>query len=265
VRLIAFKLAISLVVFGRNSDGLLATVTAGLTDDDPNVAATTMQQAPNTGDKRVLDRMVACLADDRVLNPQASSYLHQGNWKRVSDVLANRLSWAFYMERRALCKPGPTLDRTGRPVFVLLTPDEVRAWWKENGPAFGFGVPAPQWRSVFDDVVVVDVGKRVEVAGAGGLSLTIDLTKYREEWVEGRPATTVEGALYTTIRGEEVHVAAIGNPDHDDGFVAEGRRDWRGAKGGMAWISCRAAFLPTDKPGRVRMRLTVHVGHDAGG
>jgi hypothetical protein len=78
--------------------------------------------------------------------------------------------------------------------------------------------------------------------------------------LDGAPVTTIEAEVNTEIAGEEQYVATLGNPDHRDGFVARSSGTWGNGKV-FGQDYCRAAFLPTDKPGRVRMKFTMHIGH----
>lgn len=265
VRLVAGRLAASLIVFGHTSEGLLGTVLACLTDRDPKVAATCANRACVARDKRVIDRMVAALGDVRTLNPRASP----ADQRKVSDVMALRLSEAIFIERRALWmlrpKLGKTgefeLDRTGEPEYEDLSPDAIRAWWKEHRDTFGFGTPASHWKNVIDQVVVLEVRKPVHVKAASGRTLTVNLRKYWEGWLEGEPVTTAEGELTTRVFGEEVHIARIGVPDQYDGLPSWERGVWVDGEGRKDFI-CQGAFLPTRKRGRVRLRLIVHISHE---
>ncbi|MHC4492476.1 MAG: hypothetical protein ACYTDU_12705 [Planctomycetota bacterium] len=262
VRLVAARLAKSLILFGRRSEGLLGTVLGCLTDRDPNVAAAcTFHDALATREKRVVDRVVAALADDRALDPHASPILFLPGWRRVNDVVAHRLSWAIYMERKAQWKWRPTLDRSGEPEYEDLSPDAIRAWWKEHRDTFGFGTPAPDWRNVLDQVLVLDVGKPVHVNVAGGLTLTVTLRRYKESWSEGKPVTTADAEITTRVAGEEAHVANVGTPNHPDGTLSWDRATWSDGTV-LGEVACRSAFLPTDKRRRVRLKLIVHIGHE---
>jgi hypothetical protein len=262
IRLIASKLATSLIVFGRDAEGLRATVLACLTDADPNVAAAcALREAVKTRDKRVIDRMVACLGDHRALDPKCPPPLWLGQSERVSDVVARRLCGLFYSERHARWRASPPFKE--RPEHVALMPDEIRAWWKENRGAFGFETPAPQWRCVLDRVLVLDVGKPVVVEAEGGIPIKVALKEYREHWLDGEPVTTIEADIHAVEDGEDGYMGTVGNPDHYDGFVSSTRGNW---SVGMApcEVTCRAAFLPTNTKGRVRMKLTIHFGHEQG-
>jgi len=267
VRLVAGRLAKSLIVFGHGSEGLLGTVLACLTDRDPNVAATCANpDVFATREKRVVDRVVAALADVRTLNPLASP----ADQRRVSDVMALRLSWAIFMERRALWMLRPklgatgeiTLDRTGEPEYEALSPNAIRAWWKEHRDKFGFGTPASHWKSVVDRVVVLEVRKPVQVKAADGVTLTVNLGKYEEGWFDGKPVTSAEAEITASEVGEKEHVATVGaGAAQPDGSLSWEGGIWADGKGLRDFI-CQGAFLPTDKPGRVRLRLIVHISHE---
>ena len=273
VRLVAARLAKSLIVFGEGSEGLLGTVLACLTDRDPNVAAAcAFHDALAIREKRVVDRMVAALADDRALDPRASPILLLKGWRKVNDVVAHRLSWAIYMERKAPWKVRPKLDKTGEPrvdrsaepEYEDLSPDAIRGWWKQHREAFGFGTPGPDWRNVLDEVLVLDRGKPVEVKAAGGLTLTVKLREYKEGWLEGTPVTTADVEITTRVAGEEQHVANVGTPNDPDGSLSWDRATW-GDGTVFGEVACQSAFLPTDKPGRVRLKLIIHLGHEEQG
>jgi len=133
---------------------------------------------------------------------------------------------------------------------------------KQNREEFGFETPRPQWRCVLDEVLVLDVRKPVVVRTAGGIPLKVRLRKYRESWrCPGTPVTTVEGEITAEAFAEEQHVAGIGNPRHYDGFVSRERTLWAGDGTVAGELLCRAVVLPTRRPGRVRMRLILHVGY----
>jgi hypothetical protein len=242
-------------------------VLASLADRDPNVAATCADpDVSATREKRVVDRMVASLADVRTLNPRASP----ADQRRVCDVMALRLSWAIFMERRALWMLRPKLDangdvfvdRTGEPEYEDLSPDAIRAWWKEHRDTFGFGTPASHWRKVIDQVVVLEVRKPVQVKAADGVTLTVNLRKYEEGWFDGEPVTSAEAEITASEVGEEEHVATVGaGAAQPDGSLSWERGIWAGGKGLRDFI-CQGAFLPTDRPGRVRLKLIVHISHE---
>jgi hypothetical protein len=260
VRLIAAKLATSFIVFGRDAEGLHATVLGCLTDPDPNVAAACALEAPNTLDKRVIDRMVTCLTDERRLDPRAPEPMRLGEG-RVSDILTRRLSWIFYSEQVARWRASPD---EAEPKCVPMSADRIREWWKENREAFGFETPAPQWRCVLDKVLTVDVGKASIVEAAGGTKIRVMLKEYSEGWLEGAPVTTIEADLHAVEDAELEYMGTVGNPDHYDGFVSSTRSTWLT---GMlpSEVRCSAAFLPTGTKGRVRVKLTVHFGYEPHG
>ena len=113
---------------------------------------------------------------------------------------------------------------------------------------------------MLEQVLLVDVGKLLTVVDTEGTPLKIDLSVYRENWRDGTPVTTIEGEIRSTVAGADQYVTTFGNPDHDDGFVANSGGTW-GNERAFGQFRLRAAFLPTDKPGRVRMKLVMHVGH----
>ncbi|HEX5137542.1 MAG TPA: HEAT repeat domain-containing protein [Planctomycetota bacterium] len=258
VRLIASRLASSLVVFGRKD--LVDVVLAALADPDPNVVGScAVGDAMATGDKRVVDRMVAIIDDPRTIDPDASPFLNLGPAeKTLGDYVRRNLCWTFWTERRARHRWMPPLDALGHE----LSADETRAWWKENRESFGFGTPAPQWRCVFDDVLVVDVGERLTVHDCDGRPLKIDLSVYREHWLGGEPVTTISGEIHTDVGTEDQYVTTFGTPDRRDVSVCQSRGTW-GDGTLFGEHATRVALLPTDRPGRVRMRLTMHIGHVA--
>jgi hypothetical protein len=264
VRLIGIYHALTLVMFGREPETHVRTVIAGLTDRHPNVAGYALLHAADTRDTRVMDRMVSCLDDDRAFDPHAPRVLQMGRGK-LSDWLPGRLSWIAWEERRGRCSMWPPPGCKGgfgyRPEYVELTPDEIRAWWRENRNAFGFGTPGPLWRCVFHKMVVVDVGKPAVVMADGGLALTLHLKTYREAWDGDEPVTTTEMEIRDRQHGIDQYVTGLGNPDHDDVWAprSAGTYTWQNR---CCDIACRGAFLPTDKPGRVRLMLTVHIGHE---
>lgn len=265
VRLVAARLAASLVVFGRKADGLVDTLVACSMDPHPNVVAAFALFAPDIRDKRAIDAMVASLRDERATDRRAPPILNLGEANSVSDFVQANLSWEFWHERRARCKfEPPKFDAAGNrlpsheQVYVRLSPDEIRTWWRENRDAFGFGTPAPQWRCVFDDVLVVDVGKRLVVGDADGRLLKIDLKVYDERWGDRGPETEIQGEIHSDVLGEEDYVAGFSLAG--TGGVSRERATW-GDGTIYGEIDCRAAFLPTDRPGRVRMKLTIHIGH----
>ena len=263
VRLIAVKHATTLVFFGRKSEGLVATVLAGITDRDPNVAACSAWDAGVTGDKRVLDRMVATLSDTRELDPESFSVQNLQGWRKVSDVLACRFSWMVWQERRArltLGAPAPgQMEWTPAPLtveYVDLAPDAIRDWWRTERAAFGFGTPAPMWKRVFDKVVVLRIGKPVTVRLDTGTPLRIALKKYTEGWEVGRPVTSVDAELTdVSFPKHERHVAYLGNPEWSDWQVGRGRTSWS-QNGSVQW---KAAYLPTQRRGTVRLKLVIHL------
>lgn len=266
IRLIAAELAGALVVFGREAEGLSATVLACLTDEDPDVAAACAMWVPEeVQDKRLVDRMVACVADDRALE-RVDSPLWLAGWrtKTVKDVLAYRLSWMSCKERHGRWKARPPFD--GRPEYVALSVDEIRAWWKDNRPSFGFGTPAPQWRVVLDRVVVLDVGRPVVLHGEGGIPFNVRLGAYREVWRGTEPVTIIKADVHSHVDSEEVYVADLGGETSDLGGVlgrSRGTFSWADGAGIVCGeVFCRWAFLPTNENGRVRMKLTLHFGHE---
>jgi len=259
LRAVAARLATTLILFGHRSEGLLGTVLASLTDRDPNVAATIAFNALDTREKRVVDRMVAILADHRALDPFASPGRFLRGWRSVSDVVVYRLSWAVYMERKARRKWRRTLDTTGEPEYEELSPDAIRAWWKEHRDTFGFATPTSHWRNTVDQVVVLEVEKPVRVQTKDGTTLTVKLLRYNEGWLAGAPVTTAEAEITRSVFGEEELVVQLGNPDHRDGFLSWERTSDGTALGGVV---CQGAFLPTDRPRRVRLKLIVHVSRE---
>jgi hypothetical protein len=260
VRLIAAKLASSLLVFGREAEGLRATVLACLSDADPNVAAAcAVHAALDTRDKRVVDRLVACLGDERLLRADAPAFLRLQGHDRVATTASLVLSWMIYREGCVLQEtsqdPRNLEHPEARRKYVAMTPDEIRAWWRANREAFGFEAPAPQWRKAFDEVLVLDVGKPAAVP-MDGMPVSVLLKAYRESWSgEGTPVTTVD----TRIRSGDWDMGSPGNPDHDDGYV---HREIRASGREWQWT---AAFLPTHEKGRVRCRLTLHFGFEGRG
>ena len=265
IRLIAIKHATTLAFFGRKSEGLVGTVLAGITDRDPLVAASSAWDAGETGDKRVLDRMVANLSDARAFDPQSFSVQSLQGWRNVKDVLACRFSWMVWKERCArlsLGAPEPgQMDWTPAPLtvdYIDLSPADIRNWWKKERAAFGFGAPAPMWTRVFDKVVVLKAGRPVTVRLDTGTPLRITLNKYTESWELRRPVTSVEAEVTdVSFPRHERHVAFLGNPDAPDWQVGRGRTSWSDG-GSLQW---RAAFLPTQRPGTVRMKLVIHLEH----
>jgi len=258
VRRIASTLASTFVVFGRKD--LVDVVLAALADPNPNVVgACAVGDAMATGDKRVVDRLVAIIDDPRAIDPHASPFLNLGPAeKKLGDYVRRNLSWTFWRERRARHKWVPPFDTLGHE----LSADETRAWWKENREVFGFETPAPQWRCVFDDILVVDVGKRLVVHDCDGRSLKIDLNVYREHWLGGEPVTTIQGEIHTDVDTEDQPVTTFGTPDRSDVSICESRGSW--GDGTLFGEHCtRVALLPTDRPGRVRMKLIMHIGHVA--
>ncbi len=265
LRLVAIRHAITLLFFGRKGEGLIATVRAGLSDPDPNVVVECLFNADDAGDKRVVDRMVACLADDRTLESSVPLFLQGRRTGKVGDVAASRLGWIIYQERCARIPLRPPANGPWHPPrfqvkHVSLMPNEIRAWWKENRAAFGFGTPCPMWKRVFDSVEVLQRGRPVSVRLVTGELLRITLHEYSEGWDDaGHPVTTVRMVVGDADVEWEMDV---GNPQHPDWWVPRSSASWATAANRFGTLTCAAAFLPTDKPGQVRTKLVVDVEHE---
>lgn len=274
VRLLATLDATMLVAFGRKAEGLVATVLAGMTDQNPNVAAVSTYWAAQTRDPRVVDRMIASLSDSRLLNPGSSPLWDLGGPKesKVSDIAMQKLRWLAWNESDCGLKwrapvPGTEKDWTGQPraEYVALTPDAIRSWWKRSRAEFGFGVSKPMWKCVFDEVVLLKIGQPKLVRLAMGVPVRITLTEYTERLNDGEPVTSVEvQAELIDARppgDENEYSIRLGNPRHSDWWVPRHRMSWTGDNidGSMKW---KVAFLPTHRRKYVRARLVVHLEHE---
>lgn len=253
VRLLAVRMATTLVVFGSRNENLRDTVLAGIDDPHPHVAGHAAYHALDIRDKRVVDRMLAHVEDERMLPEYGTT---------VGAVTAQRLSWTIFTEERARMGWGtPAVPPLDEP--RTRTPDELRKWWRRSHENFGFGTPAP-WKCVHDDVLVLTRGTPVVVELADGTPLRLVLLEHREAWLDGRPVTTIRVKM-TDVRypRDPRELSDLGNPEHSDWWLPGGGADWPveapdgSPANGSAWW--RAVFLPTHRLGRVRMRLFFYV------
>ena len=226
-----------------------ASVLARLTDEDPAVAAAcAMDQPLYLCDHRIVDRMIASLSDTRRVTPQAFPLFRRGPETAVRECMRHVLSDWIEHEKEAL-RPrvqDPRALTPPNPIPPIMEEEALRAWWKQGRETFGYGTPAPLWRRVLHESVVLDIGKPL-VLVVSGEPVTIVLRQYEESWsVTGAPVTTVDLTFDGGPKGR------LNNPEHEDGFVHR----YLGSSG-RTW-QWTAAFMPTRTPRRVRVQLTLH-------
>ncbi len=266
VRLIAVRHATTLLFFGRKTEGLVEAVVGGLADESPAIAATSAGDADEADDIRVMDGLVAALADDRIPDALHFPLAELPATRTVGEAVTRRLCWVVWEERSARLgwrAPVPGRAWPARGEYLALGPDEIRAWWRESRAGFRRGAPAPMWKRVFDETVVADRGTPLRLRLDAGTPLLLSLTSYSEYWGRGdTPYATAQAELAdVTYPDDEHHVAMLGTPEQSVWAIGKGRTTWSvGTKdGSLAW---KAAFLPTHRPGRVRIRLVIDLEHE---
>ncbi len=266
VRLIAVRHATTLLFFARKTEGLVEAVLGGIGDESPAIAAACARYADESDDIRVMGRLVASLSDDRVLEALPFPLVRLPARERVGSLVAQRLSWVVWEERSARLAwraPVPGRAWPARCEYVPLDADEICAWWNQHRAGFRRGAPAPMWRRVFDQVVVADRGTPLRLRLDTGTPLLLSLSSYSEHWGGGDgPIASSEAELSdVTYPDDEQHIAMLGALEQSVWAIGKGRTTWTvGTKdGSLAW---KAAFLPTHRTGRVRIRLVIDIEHE---
>jgi len=241
VRLAAGRLAKTLFVFGRRSDGLERVARRLLVDRVPNVAALFAAYDAHAFESRgIVDLMVARLHDDRELELAPGILAGTG---KVRDYVLARLRDEFFWWR------------SSRPFTYRPGPEEIAAWWRTHRKAFVFGPDDRGSGEALDWTGECRIGERAKAEGPAG-PFWIEVRSYEEGWFDGKPVYSAFVQLWTRNgEGEWVELEGCGPRNAEEGEAIRGHGSGSGEP--ERWLELHLA--PRSKE-ELRVRARIWIG-----